>query len=367
MIQRRKTRQISVGSVKIGGNSPISVQSMTKTDTKDVKAIVSQIKRLEKAKCEIIRVAVKDMEAAECLRDIKEQISIPLIADIHFDHKLALKSIEQGVDGIRINPGNIGDKEKVREIIRAAKEKKISIRVGVNSGSLEKKILEKYGKASAEAMVESAFLNLETFEEEGFREVKVSLKASDVLRTIEAYRLFAKKSDLKASAGSEAPYPLHLGVTEAGTIFAGTIKSSIGIGILLGEGIGDTIRVSLTGDPVDEVRAAYAILKALRLREEGIDLVSCPTCGRCQIDVERIATEVEKKLSHVRAPLHVAVMGCVVNGPGEAKDAHVGIAGGTGEGLLFKEGKIIKKVSEKDLVDAIVDEVEKLAGERKPG
>src|SRR3989338_2328812 len=362
----RKTRQISVGNVKVGGDAPVSVQSMTKTDTCDVKATVAQIKKLEKVRCEIVRVAVKDKEAAGCLRDIKSQISIPLIADIHFDCNLALESIEQGVDGIRINPGNIGGKEKVREIIRASRGKGISIRVGVNSGSIEKKILEKYGKPSAEAMVESAIRNLEIFEEENFYDIKVSLKASDVLKTIDAYRLFVKEAD-KLSSGKKAGYPLHLGVTEAGIVFTGVIKSSIGIGVLLNEGIGDTIRVSLTGDPVDEVRAGYAILRSLELREGGLDLVSCPTCGRCQIDVEKIAEEVEKKLSHIKAPIRVAVMGCVVNGPGEARDAHVGIAGGTGEGLLFKEGKIIKKVSEKDLVDAIVDEVEKLAGERKHG
>ena len=361
---RRKTRQISVGKVKIGGNAKVSVQSMTKTDTRDVKATVAQIKKLEKSRCEIVRVAVKDEDAATCIKDIKSQISIPLIADIHFDYKLALKSIEQGADGIRINPGNIGGSEKVKEIIRACREKGISIRVGVNSGSIEKKILEKYGKPSAEAMVESALKHLEIFEEEDFYDIKVSLKASDVLRTINAYRLFAKKAD-KLSSGKNGGYPLHLGVTEAGTVFTGVIKSSIGIGILLNEGIGDTIRVSLTGDPVDEVRAGYAILRSLELREEGLDLISCPTCGRCQIDVEKIAEEVEERLSHIKAPLRVAVMGCIVNGPGEAKDAHVGIAGGTGEGLLFKEGKIIKKLEEKDLVDAIVDEVEKLIDEKK--
>lgn len=361
---RRKTRQISVGNVKIGGGNPVSVQSMTKTDTRDIEATVSQIKKLEKARCEIVRVAVKDEEAASCLRDIKSQISIPLIADIHFDYKLALKSIEQGVDGIRINPGNIGGREKVKEIIRASKEKGISIRVGVNSGSIEKKILEKHGKPSAEAMVESALKNLEIFEEENFNDIKVSLKASDVLKTIDAYRLFAKKAD-KLASGKKGGYPLHLGITEAGTVFTGVIKSSIGIGILLNEGIGDTIRVSLTGDPVDEVRAGYVILRSLELREDGLDLISCPTCGRCQIDVEKIASEVEEKLSHVKTPLRVAVMGCVVNGPGEARDAHVGIAGGTGEGLLFREGRIIKKVGEKDLVDAIVSEVEKMVRDKK--
>jgi len=337
---------------------------MTKTDTRDVKATVSQIKRLEKARCEIVRLAVRNEEAASCLRDIKTQITIPLIADIHFDYKLALKSIEQGVDGIRINPGNIGDKGKVQEIIKAAKEKGVAIRIGVNSGSIEKKILEKYGKPSAEAMVESALKNLEIFEEEGFRNLKVSLKASDVVRTVEAYRLFANKSDSLISK-DEGGYPLHLGVTEAGTTFTGTIKSSIGIGILLSEGIGDTIRVSLTGDPVDEVRAGYSILKALGLREDGVELVSCPTCGRCEIDVEKIATEVEEKLAHVRSHIRVAVMGCIVNGPGEAKDAHIGIAGGTGEGLLFKKGKIIRKVGEKDLVNVIVSEVEKIVETRK--
>jgi len=328
-MKRRNTRQISIGNVKIGGGAPISVQSMTNTDTRDHLSTISQIRRLESVGCEIIRVAVPDMEAAEKLGEIKKGISIPLIADIHFDYRLALKAIEEGVDGLRINPGNIGGKVKIKSVVEAAKDRKIPIRIGINSGSIEKKLLSKYGHPTPDAMVESALSNIAILESLNFHDIKVSLKASNVLDTVEAYRLISEK----------VGYPLHVGITEAGTSFSGTIKSSVGIGILLNEGIGDTIRVSLTADPVEEVRVGYEILKALGLRYRGINLISCPTCGRCEIDLINLANEIEGRLAHITMPLNIAVMGCVVNGPGEAKEADVGIAGGKGIGILFKIGR----------------------------
>ena len=346
---RRKTRQIAVGSIKIGSNSPISVQSMTNTDTADVKATVNQIKALERAGCELVRVAVPNMEAAEAVGKIKKAVNIPLIADIHFDYRLALKVIDKGIDGLRLNPGNIGDKERVKTVVKAAQEKKIPIRIGVNAGSLEKDILEKHKHPTPEAMVESALRHIRILEDLDFHEIKISLKASDVWKTIQAYRLLAKKVD----------YPFHIGITEAGTIFSGTIKSAAGLGILLSEGIGDTLRVSLTGDPVEEVRVGWEILKAMKLRERGVNIISCPTCGRIKLDIITLANEIEKRLSHITKPINIAVMGCVVNGPGEAVESDIGIAGGDGVGLLYIKGKPAKKVKEEDIVEAIVREVEK--------
>ncbi len=348
------TRQISVGGVKIGGGAPCSVQSMCSTDTRDRKATLEQINAMAGAGCELVRCAVLDMEAAEALGSIKKNCPIPLIADIHFDYKLALRVLEKGIDGLRINPGNIGEKWKVAEVVKAAAERSVPIRIGVNAGSLEKELLEKYGHPTPEAMVESALGHVRILEDLRYDQIKISLKASDVMKTVEAYRFLSTRVD----------YPLHIGITEAGTVFSGTIKSAVGLGILLADGIGDTMRVSLTGDPVDEVRVAFEILKALRLRQHGINLVSCPTCGRCRIDLVKLATEVEKRLQDIKSPLTVAIMGCVVNGPGEAREADVGIAGGTGEGLLFRRGEIVRKVPEKELADALVAEVEKMV--RKP-
>lgn len=350
MKQRRRSKTVYVGNLAIGGDAPISVQSMTNTDTRDVEATVQQIKRLEKAGCELVRVAVVDEEAAAAIKRIKREIQIPLVADIHFDYRLALKAMEMGADGLRINPGNIGSKAKVREITTMAKEMAIPIRIGVNAGSLEKSLLRKYGKPVPEALVESALNHVAILEELNFDSIVISLKASNVPLTVEAYRLVADK----------VPYPLHVGVTEAGTVKSGTIKSAVGIGILLAEGIGDTIRVSLTGDPVEEVRVGHEILKALGLRERGIELISCPTCGRCGIDLESLANAVEEKLSHIEKPLKIAVMGCVVNGPGEAKEADLGIAGGKDVGVLFKEGKIIAKLPQEKLLEALLAEVEKM-------
>jgi (E)-4-hydroxy-3-methylbut-2-enyl-diphosphate synthase len=350
-IQRKKTRAITIGSINIGGGAPISVQSMTKTDTRDIAATVNQINELAHAGCQIVRVAVVNEAAARCLSDIKKQIRIPLIADIHFDYRLALMALEQGVDGLRINPGNIGGPERIKPIVKLAGRLKVPIRVGINAGSLEKDILARYGHPTPEALVESALRNLRLVEDLGFEDIKLSLKASEVTTTIEAYRLISQKTD----------YPLHVGVTEAGTRFSGAIKSAVGIGVLLAEGIGDTIRISLTSHPLDEVIAGYAILRSLGLYEGGVEMVSCPTCGRCQIDVIGLAQEIERRLAHIRTPLQVAVMGCAVNGPGEAKQADVGIAGGKGEALLFRRGEVVGKVKEGQLLETIVEEVEKLA------
>jgi (E)-4-hydroxy-3-methylbut-2-enyl-diphosphate synthase len=346
---KKKTREIHVGSVKIGGGAPVIVQSMTCTDTRDVEATVGQIRMLEKAGCEIARVAVPDMTAAQAISDIKTGIGIPLIADIHFDHRLAVASMERGADGIRINPGNIG-KEKIKDVVVVAKERNTAIRIGVNAGSLEKDILEKYGGPTAPALVESAVRNIDLFEGLNFHSFKLSLKSSDVSTTIEAYRSISRKSD----------YPLHLGVTEAGGLIRSAIKSSIGLGVLLYEGIGDTIRVSVTGDPVSEVDIAYGILRSLNIRKVGPDIISCPTCGRCEIDLFDLAERVEKRLSGMKKYIKVAIMGCIVNGPGEAAEADVGIAGGRHMGLLFKKGKIIRKIKEEELVDALMEEIEEM-------
>jgi (E)-4-hydroxy-3-methylbut-2-enyl-diphosphate synthase len=348
-IDRKKTRQIMVGNVKIGGKAPVSVQSMTNTFTQDVAATVSQIKRLEVAGCEIVRVAVPDKEAATAIAHIKQQVSIPLIADIHFDYRLALASAQAGADGLRFNPGNIGGAKKVKAIVDCAKEYQIPIRIGVNSGSLEKDILKKYKGVSPEAMVESAIRQIESLKSHDFHAIKVSLKASDVHRTVEAYRLLSARTDL----------PLHVGVTEAGGLYSGIVKSSLGIGILLAEGIGDTIRVSLTRDPVEEVRVGYEILKGLDIRRHGPEIISCPTCGRCNIDLFGITEQIEKALLLKSVPVKLAIMGCVVNGPGEAREADIGVAGGDGVGILFKKGKVIKKFPEERLVEVLLNEVEK--------
>jgi (E)-4-hydroxy-3-methylbut-2-enyl-diphosphate synthase len=349
-IKRRKTRAISVGSVIVGGGAPISVQSMTKTDTEDIAATVQQINELTRAGCQIVRSAVVNEAAARCLGDIKRQINIPLIADIHFDYRLALIALDQGVDGLRINPGNIGGIERIKPIVSRAKELLVPIRIGINSGSLEKDILGKYGSPTAEALVESALRNVRLLEQLDFKDIKLSLKASQVTTTIEAYRLISQQVD----------YPLHVGVTEAGTRFSGAIKSAVGIWVLLAEGIGDTIRVSLTSHPLDEVIAGHAILRSLDLYGGGVEVISCPTCGRCQIDVVSLAEEVERQLTHIRTPIQIAVMGCAVNGPGEAKQADIGIAGGKGAALLFKHGEVVRKVEEKQLLRAIVQEAENL-------
>ncbi len=354
MIIRRKTRQISIGSVQVGGDAPITVQSMTKTDTRDIQKTVAQIRRLESAGCEIVRVAVPDEEAARAISEIKKSIGIPLIADVHFNYRLALSSLEHGADGLRINPGNIGGKDRLKAIVQEAKRRSIPIRVGINAGSLEKDLLKRFGAPTAEAMVASALRTIEEIEALDFHLLKVSLKASDVPRTIEAYRLFSNQSD----------YPLHLGVTEAGRGTGAVVKSAIGIGILLGEGIGDTIRVSLTGDPVEEVRVGYEILRALRLRERGVEIISCPTCGRCEIDLKRLVERVERKVGRWAKPMTVAIMGCVVNGPGEAREADLGIAGGRGKGLLFKKGKVIRTLREKDFVPALLEEIQRMVEER---
>ena len=349
----RITRQIQLGSVAIGGGAPISVQSMTNSDTRDVAATLAQIQRLADAGCEIVRCAVPDQQAALALAAIRRECPLPLIADIHFDHQLALTALASGVDGLRLNPGNIGSRAKVAEVVAACRERKVPIRIGVNGGSLEQELLEKYGHPTPEAMVESALGHIRMLEELNYREIKVSLKASDIRRTVEAYRLLASQVD----------YPLHIGITEAGTTWAGTIKSAVGLGTLLYDGIGDTLRVSLTGDPVEEVKGGWEILKCLNLRERGPVFISCPTCGRCQIDLIPVAEEVERRLANLPKKITIAVMGCAVNGPGEAREADIGIAGGRGEGLLFRKGEIIRKVPADQLADVLVAEAKKLAAE----
>jgi (E)-4-hydroxy-3-methylbut-2-enyl-diphosphate synthase len=338
------TQQIHLGGLAIGGGAPISVQSMCSTDTRDIQATLAQIERLRGAGCEIIRCAVPDRPAAEALAAIKRDCGLPLIADIHFDYQLALTALQAGVDGLRLNPGNIGARWKVEEVVKACAERQAPIRIGVNGGSLEKELLEKYGHATAEAMVDSALGHIRILEDLNFRQIKVSLKASDIRRTVQAYRLLAGRVD----------YPLHIGITEAGTTWSGAIKSAVGLGVLLHEGIGDTLRVSLTGDPVEEVRVGFEILKSLGLRQRGPVFVSCPTCGRCQIDLIAIAEEVEIRLRDLPRPLTIAVMGCVVNGPGEAREADLGIAGGKGQGLLFRHGEVVRKVPQAELADALV-------------
>jgi len=357
VITRKHTKQITLGTVRIGNNAPVAVQSMCNTDTRDAARTLDQISHLEQAGCEIVRLAVPDEEAAGALGAIRKGTNMPLIADIHFDHRLALEAVKQGMDGLRINPGNIGGRDKVSEVVRACADKGIPIRIGVNAGSLEKHLLEKYEHPTPEAIVESAFGHIRILEDLNFTNLKVSLKASDVMTTVASYRLFSEKSD----------YPLHIGISEAGTLFSGTIKSSVGLGILLAEGIGDTMRVSLTADPVEEVRVAYEILKSLKVRQRGVNIISCPTCGRTEINIIGLAQEVEKRLAHIKEPITVAVMGCVVNGPGEAREADIGIAGGKGVGLLFKHGEIVKKIDEKDLADILVGEVEKIVNEKKSG
>ncbi|KJR40708.1 4-hydroxy-3-methylbut-2-en-1-yl diphosphate synthase [Candidatus Magnetoovum chiemensis] len=341
----RKTRQIKLGNVLIGGNAPVSVQSMTKTDTRDVNATVSQIKALERAGCEIVRAAVLDEDAARAIYEIKKAINIPLVADIHFDWRLALMCIENGIDGLRINPGNIGAKWKIEELVKACKDKQIPIRIGVNAGSLERDLIKKYGHPCAEALCESASKHIELLEALDFREIKVSLKASNVEMTIDSYRLFSKLYD----------YPLHIGITEAGPSFAGIIKSSVGLGILLNEAIGDTMRVSLTSDSEEEVRAAYEILKSLNIRRRGINLISCPTCGRTRVNLKKIVCEAEDMFKNIDKDITVAIMGCEVNGPGEAKEADFGVASGKGEGLLFKKGEVIKRVKEAEILDSLFE------------
>jgi (E)-4-hydroxy-3-methylbut-2-enyl-diphosphate synthase len=351
MFPRRRTVEIRVGDVLIGGGAPISVQSMTKTDTRDVRATAAEIRRLEKAGCEIVRVAIPDAEAAEAFGKIKKRAGIPLIADIHFDHRLALACLERRADGLRLNPGTIGSKDKVRDIVRAAKERAVPIRIGVNSGSLEKDLLAKYGAATPAAMVQSALRHIRLLEDLDFRLIKVSLKATDVRRTVEAYRLLAERVD----------YPFHAGITEAGTLLAGAVKSAAGLALLLREGLADTIRVSLTAPPEDEVAVAYRVLASLGLRRRGPTIISCPTCGRSEVDLRSIAAEVEKKLAGVEAPLAVAVMGCAVNGPGEAREADVGLAAGRGAGTIFVRGKVLRRVPERRIVGELVREVRRLA------
>ena len=344
---RNDTKVNRIGNCRIGGGNPVAIQSMTNTKTEDVDATVSQILALERAGCDIIRCAVPTMEAAEALKEIKKQIHIPLVADIHFDYRLAIAAIENGADKIRINPGNIGSEDRVRAVVEKAKEYNVPIRVGVNSGSLEKELVEKYGGVTAEGIVESALDKVHMIERMGYENLVVSIKSSDVMMCVKAHELIAK----------ECPYPLHVGITESGTLMSGNIKSSVGLGIILHEGIGDTIRVSLTGDPLEEIKSAKLILKTLGLRTGGIEVVSCPTCGRTRIDLISLANQVETMVAEFPLDIKVAVMGCVVNGPGEAKEADIGIAGGIGEGLLIKKGEIIRKVKEEELLDALRDEL----------
>lgn len=347
---RNKTKKINLGGVCIGGDSPIPVQSMTNTDTRDIDATVSQIKDLEKVGCDLVRVAVLDIEAAKAIKEIKNRVNIPIIADIHFDYRLALESIKSGVDGLRINPGNIGDKARVEEVVRACKERNIPIRIGVNSGSISKETLEKYGGVNVDSMVSSAMEHIKILEDLDYTNIKVSLKATDIHLTIDSYKKISQLVD----------YPLHIGITEAGTVWSGTIKSSVGIGALLLMGIGDTLRVSLTGDPVEEVRVGKQILRTLGLLKDRVEIISCPTCGRTQIDLIGLANKVEQRLENIDKPIKVAIMGCAVNGPGEAREADIGIAGGKDYGLIFRKGEIIKKVKEEDIIDELMSEIDKL-------
>ena len=347
---RKQKRIVNIGGVKIGGDNPVAIQSMCNTDTRDVKATVNQIHELENAGCEIIRVAVPDIVAAKAVADIKKQIHIPLVVDIHFDYRLALECMKNGADKVRINPGNIGDRDRVKQVVEMAKEREIPIRIGVNGGSLERELLQKYGGVTADALVESAMGHVAILDELNFNNVVVSIKISDVPKMLCAYRKFNEISDI----------PLHIGVTESGTLKGGTVKSAVGIGALLAEGIGDTMRVSLTANPVEEIYAAYDIQKVLGMRKTGAEIVSCPTCGRTQLDLISIANEVEKRAANIDKPIKIAVMGCAVNGPGEAREADIGIAGGKGEGLIFKKGEIIKKVPQDSLVDELMKEIETL-------
>lgn len=353
IIHRTKTRPIKVGNLTIGGSNELFIQSMTTTKTHDVEATVAEIKRLEEAGCQIVRVACPDERAANAISEIKKRINIPLVVDIHFDYKLALKAIEGGADKIRINPGNIGKREKVEAVVKAAKEKGIPIRIGVNAGSLEKRIIEKYGYPTADGMVESALHHIKILEDLDFHDIIVSMKASDVPLAIEAYEKASKAFD----------YPLHLGITESGTLFSGTVKSAAGLGALISKGIGNTLRISLSADPVEEVKVARELLKIFGLSSNAATLISCPTCGRIEIDLISIANEVEEYISTIKAPIKVAVLGCAVNGPGEAREADIGIAGARGEGLLFRKGEIVRKVPENELVDELKKEIDQLAKE----
>ena len=354
---RRKTRQLNIGGVLVGADAPVTVQSMTNTDTRDVAATVAQIMALTDAGCEIARVAVPDMDSAKAVGEIKKAVSIPIVAYIHFDWRLAIACLEGGVDCLRINPGNIGDEDRVRQVVKGAAARGVPIRIGVNAGSLEKDILALYGHPTAEALVDSAMRHISILEEMDFREIKVSLKASSVPLTVKSYRLLAEQVD----------YPFHIGITEAGTLFSGTIKSAAGLGILLADGIGDTMRVSLTGDPVDEVRAGWEILKALEIRKRGATIISCPTCGRLKFNSIAIAKEIEARLAHVKDSVKIAIMGCVVNGPGEAMEADIGIAGGDGAGMLYVKGVQVRKVKEEEIVKTVLEEVDRLLAERKAG
>lgn len=346
-MKRKETKKVKVGSLYVGGDAPISIQSMNNTDTRDISATIAQIKNFENAGCDITRCAVPDLDAAEALKEIVNNVNIPVVADIHFDYRLALKSIESGVAALRINPGNIGSIDKIKMVANAAKYKGIPIRIGVNSGSLEKDLLQKYGNVCPEALVESALKHVNILENINFDDIVISIKSSNVVQMIESYKMISSKVN----------YPLHIGVTEAGTIWKGTIKSSVGIGAILAEGIGDTIRVSLTGDPIEEIKVGKQILKSLGYNNEGIEFISCPTCGRTQVDLIKLATEAEKRLESCNKNLKVAIMGCVVNGPGEAREADIGIASGKGEGLIFKKGKIIKKVKEEELIEELINEI----------
>ena len=348
-IQRKNTRVVNIGGVLIGGNNPIAIQSMTNTKTEDVSATVNQILRLEEAGCEIIRCAVPTMEAAEAIGEIKKRVHIPVVADIHFDYRLAIAAMENGVDKIRINPGNIGSPERIKAVVDAAKERNIPIRVGVNSGSLEKNLVEKYGGVTAEGIVESALDKVRIIEDMGYDNLVISIKSSDVMMCVKAHELISEKTD----------YPLHVGITESGTVMTGSIKSAVGLGLILGQGIGDTIRVSLTGDPVEEIKAAKTLLKTLGIRQSGIEIVSCPTCGRTSIDLIGLAQKVEKLAAdYDNLNLKLAVMGCVVNGPGEAREADLGVAGGKGEGILIKKGEVVKKMPEAELLSALKYELD---------
>jgi (E)-4-hydroxy-3-methylbut-2-enyl-diphosphate synthase len=340
--------------VPVGGGSPIAVQSMTNTDTRDVDATVRQIEQLQVAGCEIVRLAVPDEKAAAAFQEIKKQVRAPLIADIHFDHRLALAALKAGADGLRLNPGNIGGRKAIEKVIREARGRNVPIRIGVNAGSLQKEILKRHGHPTPAAMVESAMEHIRLFEDLGFDQVKISLKSSNVLSTIKAYELLSRQVD----------YPLHLGVTEAGTLISGTVKSVLGIGILLFKGIGDTLRVSLSADPVEEVKVAYEILRGLNLRHRGPEIISCPTCGRCEIDLFNLVREVETALIGITSSPRVAIMGCVVNGPGEAKEADVGIAGGRRQGVLFRKGRLVRKIPEQDMARVLIEEVMKIAGDK---
>lgn len=349
-IKRKETKVVKIGNEYIGGSNKILIQSMCNTDTRDIKSTVNQISLLKDAGCEIIRVAVPDMEAANALKEIKSKIKIPLVADIHFDYRLALKAIENGIDKLRINPGNIGNYERVKEVVNSAKERNIPIRIGVNSGSLEKDILNKYKAVTPEGLVESALKHIDMLEGLDYENIVISIKASNVQFTIKSYKLLSEKVN----------YPLHLGITESGTVFSGSIKSAVGIGAILSMGIGDTIRVSLTGNPVEEIKTAKEILKSIGLRKFGIEFISCPTCGRTEIDLISIAEKVEKQCININKNIKVAVMGCAVNGPGEAKEADIGIAGGKGYGLIFKKGEILRKVPESELIEQLIMEINKL-------